>query len=97
MTNQLTARQAAALLAYLENRFSALMEHYERRGFKEDRADNALDELCGLRDSENGSGLSPVDATLILSFITEMNEFDNAPAIAQLNEIKKQRQRGLAQ
>lgn len=97
MTNQPTARQAAALLAYLENRFAALSEHYQRRGFREERADNALDELSGLRHMEPGSGLGPVDAILILSFITEMNEFDNAPVIAQLNEMKKQRQRGLAQ
>lgn len=91
MSNQLTARQAAALLSYLENRFSALTDHYEARGFHWHQADNALDELCGLRDGESGSGFGPVDAILILSFIAEMDEFNNAEVIGVLNEMKKQR------
>ncbi|APU00733.1 hypothetical protein [Aeromonas phage Asp37] len=91
MSNQLTARQAGALLGYLENHLNALCEHYRVKGFRKDRADNALDELSGLRYGESGSGLSPVDAILILQFVTETGGFENAPVISQLNEMKKQR------
>ncbi len=91
MNSQLTASQAASLLGYLESRFTALCEHYEDCGFTESRADAALDELSGLRYGEAGSSLSPVDAILILYFINESGNYDDATVIAKLKEMKKQR------
>ncbi|APU00397.1 hypothetical protein [Aeromonas phage 3] len=97
MSGQLTASHAGVLLAYLENHLMELFEHYRVNGFRRDRADNALDELGGLLYGEIGSGLSPVDAILILSFITKAGTFDNAPVIDQLNEMKKQRKAEISQ
>ncbi|MGL4505839.1 MAG: hypothetical protein ACRCUF_08900 [Aeromonas sobria] len=88
MSKQLTTAQAAILLDHLEDRFSALCEHYEAEGYREERADNALDELSGLRYMEPGSGLSPVDAVLILSFLTEVGDLPHPDIITTLEGMK---------
>ncbi|MGL4348995.1 MAG: hypothetical protein ACRDC7_19810 [Aeromonas veronii] len=67
--SQLSREQAGALLEYLDGHFEKLGEHYEEGGYSDDRADNALDELAGIRDGMRSSALSPVDAALMLGFV----------------------------
>lgn len=78
---QMCSEQAETLLDYLDRRLSTLATHYEENGYSEDRADNALDELTGIRDGVRGSALSPVDAALFLGVLDDLEQPDIVEAL----------------
>lgn len=84
---QLNPEQAGVLLEYMDGNFAALEELYHGAGYSMDRADSALDEVCGMRDGVLGSAIGPVDAKLFIYLARELEDFDRADIIEKLEEV----------
>lgn len=84
---QLNPEQAGTLLEYLDGNFAALEDAYHDAGHSMARADSALDEVCGMRDSVPGSAIGPEDAKVFIRLARELEDFDRADIIKKLEEV----------
>ncbi|MGL5286142.1 MAG: hypothetical protein ACRC8D_08385 [Aeromonas sp.] len=84
---QLNPEQAGTMLEYMDGNFAALEEVYHDAGHSMDRADSALDEICGMRDGVLGSAIGPVDAKILIYAAQKLEDFDRQDIIEKLKEV----------
>ncbi|MGL4755638.1 MAG: hypothetical protein ACRCXB_25035 [Aeromonadaceae bacterium] len=84
---QLNPEQAGTLLEYMDGNFAALEDLYHDTGHSMDRADSALDEVCGMRDGVLGSAIGPADAKVFIYLAGKLEDFDRPDIIEKLKEV----------